>query len=309
MPMMSPGKKPPFLMAEPDSETAYAVPTSWLSNHPPTVLRFRPDGCSEEEHKSAVVLEYFAYRALAEHLKLLLEVTATPYDLVCHWSPHFMGAIRYRDYVPHGQLPVLTDPALGFQLAESGAIFRHVARKTGVGGRTPAEVARVDMLCMLAEDVRTMTDWKGEDRYLKAAERAVEHGTRRGEAIYLVGDALSAADVWMFWVLHDVVLNQLGPYPGLRRFHDAFLALPAVAAFYGSARAFPFCKYQKDPERVPGTYEPQNYTYDAPYHPSVYAEHWVPDASHPAAASGASSRTYNAIQHLSKLVGRGAGKS
>ena len=61
MPMMSPGRKPPFLMAEPDSETAYAVPTSWLSNHPPTVLRFRPDGCSEEEHKSAVVLEYFAY--------------------------------------------------------------------------------------------------------------------------------------------------------------------------------------------------------------------------------------------------------
>jgi len=281
----------------------YPPPTSWLADHPPTILRFRPEGgaaAEEEEEKAPLVLEYFAYRALSEHLKLLLEATATPYDYICHWNPSFMGVIRYRDYAPHGQLPMLTDPALGFQLVESSAIFRHLARTTGLAGQTPAETARIDMLCELAEDVRTNSDWKGEDRYLKAAERAVTDAAAPaaaaggGDAIVpprcLVGEALSAADIWMFWALHyitDTEPARLEPYPELRQFHAAFLALPAVSRFYGSVRAFPLCKYQKDPENVPGTYEAENYTYDPPYDPSIYAERWVPDAGHPAAAAAA----------------------
>eukprot|EP01043_Picozoa_sp_COSAG02_P032672 COSAG02_NODE_2193_length_9555_cov_102.183481_11_plen_287_part_00 len=270
----------------------YPPPVAWLSDYPPTILRFRP--ADHDVEKVPLILEYFAYRALAEHLKLLLEITATPYDLVCHWSPHFMGAVRYRDYAPHGQLPMLTDPALGFQLVESAAIFRHIARSTGVAGRTAAEGARIDMLCELAEDVRTNTDWMANsDRYMEAAERAVAAGCppADGEVAAprcLVGDTLTAADVWMFWALHYIVdtkPSKLEPYTALQQFHSDFLALPAVSAFYASARAMPLCKYQKDPQNVSGAYEVANYTYDPPYQPAIYAERWVPDATHPAAGA------------------------
>ena len=59
------------------------VPTSWLSEHAPTILRFRPEGI---EQSSVLLLEYFAYRALSEHIQLLMEVTNTPYDFVCHFN-------------------------------------------------------------------------------------------------------------------------------------------------------------------------------------------------------------------------------
>ena len=251
----------------------YPPPRSWLSEHPPTILRFRPELTADPTavdgaEQGVLRLEYFAYRALSEHIQLLLELVSVPYDLVMHYNPQFQGQPRYRDYAPHGQLPMLTDPALGFPLSESGAIFRHLARKLGVQGRTPAEVARVDMLCELAQDIKG-SDWTGEDRHMKAAESAVAAAGAAGSAAdaaslpcCLVGGEPSAADVWLFWVLNylaDTEPERLEPYPALRRFHTAFAEQPAVAAFYQSPRSFPLCKFQQDPKGVSGEYQEQNY--------------------------------------------------
>jgi hypothetical protein len=110
-----------------------------------------------------LVLEYFALQGLGELSRLILEVTGTPYTSVFHfgrgqykkcarrlllpthdaagrfWLMRAGATLRYANF---GQLPILWEGEN--QIAQAGAIVRHLARKTFIDGGSAEEKAAVD---------------------------------------------------------------------------------------------------------------------------------------------------------------------
>lgn len=200
-----------------------------------------------------ITLEYFCLRGLGELPRLILEVTGTPYHNVFH----FMQS-KYKEYAPFGQLPVLRDGDL--LLVQSGAIVRHLARKTCIDGVTLADKAKVDMYYELAVDIRGKMaavydngkesgDAKKLHTFLTAAESACD-----GE--HFVGGYLSLADVAMFHALNTMVELQptsLDDYAKLSAFVKSFASQPAVAAYLDSPRRVPLThnELKKPPSQTP----------------------------------------------------------
>lgn len=85
------------------------------------------------------------------------------------------------------------------------------------------------------------------------------------------------ADVSVFWVSNYLVDTKgaavLDLFPALESFRAAFAARPEVARYYASDRAFPLCRFQLG--SAPPEYKVENYLYEPPLAPSVYAEPWT----------------------------------
>ena len=111
-------------------------PESLATARPATVCTFK--GADGLEENPSITLEYFALRGFGELPRLVLEVTGTPYHSVFHF-----GEFAFKKYAPFGQLPILHDS--GLLLVESGAIVRHLARRTCIDGASMEEKAKVDM--------------------------------------------------------------------------------------------------------------------------------------------------------------------
>ena len=146
--------------------TIAALPVALQSTQDAVVVRHRPTaqdaaGAAEQQtQQQPATLEQLVLRGPAEVCRLLLEVTATPYDCIMYFDGGRTGETRTpwdvrKPATPLGELPVYTGPELpaGMELAESGAICRHLARVNGLAGSNVAEAAAADMTFEAARHV------------------------------------------------------------------------------------------------------------------------------------------------------------
>ncbi|CAB02288.1 glutathione transferase [Caenorhabditis elegans] len=158
-------------------------------------------------------LTYFAVRGLAEPARLLFHLAGVPFEderLTFgdgSWE-------KLKDKTPMGQMPVLNVD--GFEIPQSAAITRYLARKFGFAGKTPEEEAWVDAV------VDQFKDFFGEFRKLIIAQRAgksveeIEKLTKevinpavssffkilnglleKSKSGYLIGDSITFADLFI----------------------------------------------------------------------------------------------------------------
>ena len=211
-------------------------------------------------------LIYFAGRGRAELIRLVLAEAAVDYQehLIGKGTPPSDGrptdfqALKATGTLPFDAAPVWEEPD-GFRLAQSGAIATYLARGHGLYPKTDREAARCDQAMGACDDVRvelrklvaaapaeraalheelatkTLPRWFGYlDRMLKA---------NRDGTGFIAGDAISVADLALWWLLEYVRDNGFG---------DALAKVPALVAFAERIGARPrIAEYRKSPRRHP----------------------------------------------------------
>jgi glutathione S-transferase len=212
-------------------------------------------------------LIYFAARGRAELIRLLLAEAAVDYQEhplgkgtpPLNGRPTDFQALKATGALPFEAVPVWEEPG-GLRLAQSIAIANHIARNHGLHGTTPIEAAQCDQMLGAYDDVRgelrklypatpeqrvalreelgskTLPRWLGFlDRLLK---------TNRDAAGFVVGDAMSVADVALYYLLESIRDNgwaaAVDRYPALAAFEARIAARPRIAAYRASPRRPPF---------------------------------------------------------------------
>lgn len=215
---------------------------------------------------AAPTLFYFAARGRAELLRLILAEAGAEWQEhpIAKGTPPREGrptdfaALKASGLLPFEQAPIWEEPD-GFVLAQSHAIAYHLARTHGLHGKTLREQAQVEQALGGWEDARqelrklatvpaeqraalrqelaaaTLPRWLGFfDRLLRA---------NRGGAGFLVGEALTVADLALWYLLELVRDNGFGAatdrFPALAAFEQRIGARPRLAEYVRSARRPP----------------------------------------------------------------------
>ena len=146
------------------------LPPALQSDQDAVVVRHRPEGATS----APSTLEYFVLRGPAEVCRLMLEVTATPYDGIMYFDGGRAGLtqtpwdVRKLDS-QLGYMPIYTGPELppGMQLSESGAIVRHLARQNGLDGADAGERCQADMIFEASKGIPLIVGgWRADDALL-----------------------------------------------------------------------------------------------------------------------------------------------
>jgi glutathione S-transferase len=212
-------------------------------------------------------LIYFPTRGRAELIRVVLAAAGVDY----HEHPVKKGAppengrptdfqqLKDSGELPFQAVPVWIEPD-GFHLAQSGAIARYLAAGHGLYGAGPREAALCEQMLGAYDDVR------GEVRKLAAltspearaalVEELSTHflprwmgyldrlvGQREGQP-YLVGDALSIADLSLWYLLEQMVDNGYGatfaPRQPLAAWYARMSDHPRIKVWVKSPRRWPF---------------------------------------------------------------------
>lgn len=143
-----------------------------------------------------------------------------------------------------GQIPVFKDG--DFELAQSNAILRYLARKHGLYGSNDREAAFIDMINDQQEDIRVS--------YLRMIYREYETGKEpfisalpgtlaplekvlsknNGGDGFFVGDKISFVDYSVFDLVDNLLVLSptcLDTLPKLKAFHQRMASRPKLAAF------------------------------------------------------------------------------
>jgi glutathione S-transferase len=143
-----------------------------------------------------------------------------------------------------GQLPVVFDD--GFEIAQSNAILRTVAKKHGLYGSNDKEASLVDQLNDQQEDTRLtylrmiyQEYEKEKDNYIaKLPEKIAIFekilSQNNGGAGFFVGSKPSFVDYTIFDMLDNFVVlssTALDNFPLLKAFHDRMAAREKIAAY------------------------------------------------------------------------------
>jgi len=212
------------------------------------------------------VLYYFAARGRAELIRLVLAEAEVAYDEhpIGHGTPPVNGLptdfkeLKKLSLLPFGAVPVWQEPD-GFVLAQSLAIAGYLGRKHGLFGNGAREAAQCDQMLGAFDDVRAelrklhtasadgrpavrdqlvtevLPRWFGYlDRLLRA---------NRAGAAFVVGDAVSVADLALWYLVESAQDNGFGSaveaYPALVAFAKRLAARPRLAAYLASPRRPP----------------------------------------------------------------------
>ena len=202
-------------------------------------------------------LIYFPSRGRGEIIRLVLAEAGVAYEDETFKGPEEFAALKASGRLPFLAVPVWEED--GFRLAQSAAIAGYLARAHGLYGKTPREEALIDQALGAVEDVRA------ELRKVVAGEPAKRPEIRaellktalprwfgmlekllasnhEGRA-FLVGDAISVADLSLWYVVELATDNGFGPALAdcrlLRAWHERIAARPKLAAYLASARRFP----------------------------------------------------------------------
>jgi glutathione S-transferase len=205
-------------------------------------------------------LIYFPSRGRAEVIRLALAEAGVEYSDETFKAGDEFAAMKASGRLPFQAVPVWEED--GFRLAQSNAILNHIARAHGMYGKNAREAALIDQAIFAVEDVRI------ELRKLFTADPAKRPEIRAellGKILprwfgmlekllannqdgkgFLVGDALSHADLVLWYLLEMSVDNDFGPAladcPRLRAFAERIAARPKIAAYLASKRRFPLQK-------------------------------------------------------------------
>jgi len=193
---------------------------------------------------SPPVLHYFDGRGKMEGIRLMFAAAGVQFTE----APFVTTAEQVEKFRKNGDLLFQQLPLVeidGKKLVQSGAILRHIARKYNLYGKNDDEKVQIDMLtegtrdflgffggfgfadeAKLLDDIRT----KAVPRYMPVFEKVVSES----KSGYLVGDALSMADVCLLEVLLHLperVPEAFNGYPKLKDYLNRISSLPNMAAY------------------------------------------------------------------------------
>ena len=192
---------------------------------------------------------YFNIRGRAEVIRLIFEELGVAYDEQRLNSTSDWDAMK--PLTPFGALPIYEEGDL--RLAQTQAIYRHIARTRGLYGSNKREYAECDVGAeAVTEAIDEMwrlywePDYKDKlagfaDGRLAEQLRNLERWfTRNSDAPDCwVGNALTYTDFVAYRFLDEVDAlfpESLVRRPALQRFHTAFNARPRIAAYIASGR-------------------------------------------------------------------------
>merc|ERR1711997_1206901 len=190
-----------------------------------------------------VKLTYFNLRAKGEPARLLLAY----------------GGIKYEDYrvsfedqrewkamkptTPYGSLPLLEWD--GVCIAQSMAIARFLAKEVGLAGRNNLEAAQVDEIVDAVNDIFQAglnAIFSGDDAQMKKYEKeTLPAGLANIEKIlesrggqYMVGNALSWADLRLFDFCHSLPKPSLVKFPRISNLTERVGNIPNIKTWVQS---------------------------------------------------------------------------
>lgn len=193
---------------------------------------------------SGYKLIYFPIHGRSMHIRYLLTDNGLDFD-VEHVSGESWATLKPKTLF--GQIPMLKDG--DFELVQSNAILRYLARKHGLYGKNNEEAALIDMINDQQEDIRLAyirMIYKeydtGKEPYIKALPDQLASlekvlSRNNGGDGFLVGDSISFADYTIFDILDNhLVLSPtcLDNFPKLKAFHGRMAARPKIAAYRDS---------------------------------------------------------------------------
>ena len=183
-------------------------------------------------------LTYFNGRGLAEISRLILAEANVDYDDV-----RIQDIAPLKPNLPFGQVPIWKD-GNGFELAQSSAIARYLARTYGFYGKNPKEDALIDSILAGFDDLLSkirpvirMPD--GNEKtveleklnkeiiplWLSFIEKLIKAHGSNGHA---VGDSLTLADIAIFHYISNYASHKV-----IQLDASAFPAINAVVAAVG----------------------------------------------------------------------------
>lgn len=197
---------------------------------------------------SSYELLYFPARGRAEQVRLMFTLAGIAYDEV---PPADWGAMKAD--TPFGRLPVVTvrGEEGELELAESGAIMRHLARRSEMYGSGELQHAMCDALADYVADERTKyisvayaatlgtseaeieAYWKHLPQTLRDLERALARSTS-ADSGWFIGESVTFADVTAFDYLDALETLRAGclaEHAGLTAFVARFRGLPKLETF------------------------------------------------------------------------------
>ncbi|CAB3402985.1 unnamed protein product [Caenorhabditis bovis] len=192
-------------------------------------------------------LTYFDARGLAESTRQMFYMAGVEFEDV-RISNDNGDWPKLKPSTPLGQLPVLSVD--GFEIPQSAAIARYVARKFGFAGKTPEEEAWVDAFVDLFKDfmnalravVIPMRNGKPAEEIekirnevYKPAEEAyfgnLKKFLAKSKSGFLVGDSVTFADLIIadnLFTLQENKFNDLVNEPELINYQKKIYSLPKL---------------------------------------------------------------------------------
>jgi glutathione S-transferase len=195
-------------------------------------------------------LYYFNIRGLGEYIRLLLVDNKVNYD---NKMVTFEEWPKHKPQMQFGQMPCLKEG--DFQLVQTGAILRYLAKKIGNGlyGSNDKEAAVIDMTYDGVVDFRQKysqliyREWSPENKEkfiketlpaeLEKFEKLLKSAPGGGNH-YFNGEKISYADYAMYEVLDAMVTlsaDSLEKFPLLKAFHARVGGRPNLKPYLESA--------------------------------------------------------------------------
>ncbi|CAJ0950360.1 unnamed protein product, partial [Mesorhabditis belari] len=189
-------------------------------------------------------LYYFNGRGVAEPARQLFKLAGKEFEDIRYdkdtWPTH-------KAEMPFGQMPVLE--VGGQKIAQSGAIFRYLAREFGFYGKTNVDHALVDSFFELYKDytnesrnffyiARGMREGNKEEAHEKefvpARDKffgAIEKQLKHNKSGFLVGDSVTYVDIQVADHLHSLLAvsaHELDAFPEVLKLKEKVEHLPAI---------------------------------------------------------------------------------
>jgi len=191
---------------------------------------------------ASIKLTYFNLRARGEITRLLLAHAGVEYEDE-RISPPWENSENWMALKPHtpwGTLPILEYD--GVRIGQSVAIARFLANKFGLAGKSNLEKAQADEIVDVIQDL--INAWgkvyfsKDELGLKKFSEVTVPTALDRLEKVlqtrggkYMVGGALTWADIMVFNFVQDLYGKENCRQEGIKTLCDTVGALPNIKAW------------------------------------------------------------------------------
>lgn len=198
---------------------------------------------------SSYKLYYFDLKAKVEVARLLFAASGQKYEDIRYSYGNKEEWLKHKDEMPFRQVPVLEvieSDGTRLKIAQSGAIYRYLANKFNMAGKTERERAVCDMICEEVRDIHELifkiyVKPSGEAKEAELNEamsrtipdmlKLIENMLEANVSGFLVGDSITYADLYLMYVyewLHDRRGEILAKLPVLKAHDEKIRSYPGV---------------------------------------------------------------------------------
>ncbi|EGT48727.1 hypothetical protein CAEBREN_14802 [Caenorhabditis brenneri] len=192
-------------------------------------------------------LTYFDVRGYAEPARILFHLAGVPFEdkRITHESGDWE---KMKDKTPFGKIPVLSVD--GFEIPQSAAITRYLAKKFGYAGKIPEEQAWADAIVDQFKDfISSFSQLLMAQRTGKPAEevariasevampardaffKIIDGILEKSKSGFLVGDSLTFADIVIVENVTTLEKNQFftaSEHPKIVALREKIYSIPAI---------------------------------------------------------------------------------